>query len=107
MPDIRHPRGLPGQPEGIVFHPGSFVRAGDGTEVSAFLNPYDTQSGSAGLPAGEAISMAAGRIGPGVRSAIHVHPALTQITYVTAGNLTVLTRTPDQSAASRNGAKYR
>ena len=101
MPDTRHSRGLPDRPEGIVFHPGSFVRAGDGTEVSAFLNPYDAQSGSAAHPAGQAMSMAAGRVGPGVRSTIHVHPALTQITYVTAGTLTVLTRAPDESGPSR------
>jgi hypothetical protein len=101
MPDPGQPNELPTGPAGAIFRPVSFVPAADGTEVCAFLNPLDARSTFRAHPGGDAIGMAAGRIGPGVRSAIHVHPVLTQITYVTAGTLTVLMREPDEAGPSR------
>ena len=74
-----------------LFRPGGFVPAPDGTEIDPFLNPADARTaGVPGMPDG--FSVAAGRIGPGVTSAIHVHPVVTQVTYVVAGELTVRTR---------------
>lgn len=74
-----------------VFRPGGFVPAPDGTEVDAFLNPADARTARLpGMP--EGVGLAAGRIGPGVTSAIHVHPVVTQVTYVVAGELTVRMR---------------
>lgn len=74
-----------------VFRPGGFVPAPDGTEVDAFLNPADARTARLpGMP--EGLGLAAGRIGPGVTSAIHVHPVVTQVTYVVAGELTVRMR---------------
>jgi mannose-6-phosphate isomerase-like protein (cupin superfamily) len=35
------------------------------------------------------MSIAAGRIAPGTRSKVHAHPAVTQVTYVVSGDLTV------------------
>ena len=101
MPDPEQPGELPFRPADAILRPESFLPAADGTEVCAFLNPYDARGAASAHSAGEAISMAAGRIGPGVRSAIHVHPALTQITYVTAGRLTARMRDPGESEPSR------
>ena len=97
-----HPMGdWPARPESVIFQPESFVLAADHTEICAFLNPYDTRSGPLPDPAAHGVSVAAGRIGPGVRSAVHVHPVLTQITYVTAGTLTALMRDPRGTEAYR------
>ncbi len=72
-----------------VFRPGNFFTVPDGTQVSAFLNATD--STIAGIPSDvlEGMSIAAGRIAPGARSKIHAHPAVTQVTYVVSGDLTV------------------
>jgi mannose-6-phosphate isomerase-like protein (cupin superfamily) len=66
----------------------------DGTQVSAFLNATDSSLDD--VPAGllDAMSIAAGRIAPGVRSWIHAHPALSQVTYVVSGALTVKMKDP-------------
>jgi quercetin dioxygenase-like cupin family protein len=101
MPDSSQRDELPTRPARAVFRPQSFVPAADGTEVCAFLNPHDARSTSGAHPGGDAVGMAAGRLAPGVRSTIHVHPALTQITYVTAGTLTVLMRNPEETGPSR------
>ena len=80
-----------------VFRPGEFVPAPDGTEVDPFLNSADARTGRRpGMPDG--LGLAAGRIGPGVTSAIHVHPVVTQVTYVVAGELTVRTRESEGTA---------
>lgn len=79
-----------------IFRPASFSPARDGTEVSGFLNPTD--STSSGLPWGllDGMSIAAGRIAPRTRSWIHVHPAVTQVTYVVAGSLSATMQHPDE-----------
>ena len=75
-----------------LFEPGGFVTARDGTEIDPFLNPVDASEGVDALPGiFSRVSAAAGRLRPGVRSAIHVHPVVAQITYVLSGRLTVRT----------------
>jgi mannose-6-phosphate isomerase-like protein (cupin superfamily) len=72
-----------------VFQPRGFFTVPDGTQVSAFLNATDSSQGDIPPNALGDVSVAAGKIGPGVRSWVHVHPVVTNITYVTAGALTV------------------
>ncbi len=80
-----------------LFEPGGFVPAHDGTEIDPFLNPMDDPAGVELPGFSSALSAAAGRLGPGVTSAIHVHPFVTQITYVVSGRLTVTTVERGQS----------
>ena len=69
----------------------------DGTEVDAFLNPAD-DAGVRPLPTiPDSLGLAAGRIRAGVTSAIHVHPVVTQVTYVVSGSLTVRMRDTDDA----------
>ena len=70
------------------FTPGRFVLAPDGTDVDAFLNAADNASGRALPRALPDVSIAAGRLRPRTRSAIHAHPVVTQLTCVVAGQLT-------------------
>ena len=80
-----------------ALKPGGFIPALDGTEVDAFLNATDGAPGPFGRGALGDVSVAVGRLAPGVRSAIHAHPVVTQLTYVVAGQLT--TRTQDAQDA--------
>ena len=72
-----------------IFSPNNFTAVADGTKVSAFLNATDSTLDDIPSSLPEALSIAAGRIAPGTRSWVHVHPAVTQVTYVVAGDLTV------------------
>ena len=80
-----------------ALKPGGFIPALDGTEVDAFLNATDGVPGAFGRGALGDVSVAVGRLAPSVRSAIHAHPVVTQLTYVVAGQLT--TRTQDAQDA--------
>ena len=80
-----------------TLQPRGFAPAADGTEVDAFLNATDGAPGEFNLAALGDVSVAAGRLRPGVRSAIHAHPVVTQLTYVIAGQLA--TRTQDAAYA--------
>ena len=81
-----------------ALKPGGFIPALDGTEVDAFLNATDGAQGRVlGRGAFGDVSVAVGRLAPGVRSAIHAHPVVTQLTYVLAGQLA--TRTQDAQDA--------
>ena len=81
-----------------ALKPGGFIPALDGTEVDAFLNATDGAPGGVlGSGALGDVSVAVGRLAPGVRSAIHAHPVVTQLTYVLAGQLA--TRTQDAQDA--------
>lgn len=80
-----------------ALKPGGFIPALDGTEVDAFLNATDGVPGAFGSGTLGDVSVAVGRLAPGVRSAIHAHPVVTQLTYVVAGQLT--TRTQDAQDA--------
>lgn len=82
--------------EGAI-KPGGFIPALDGTEVDAFLNATDGAPGRLGQGALRDVSVAVGRLAPGVRSAIHAHPVVTQLTYVLTGQLA--TRTQDAQDA--------
>jgi quercetin dioxygenase-like cupin family protein len=84
-----------------IFEPGDFLGVADGTEVSAFLNPSDNTAAVPPLPADADVSMAAGRINPGVTSLIHFHPVVTQITYVVSGTLAVTLKPPSEPDATR------
>jgi mannose-6-phosphate isomerase-like protein (cupin superfamily) len=78
-----------------VFEPRGFFTVPDGTDVSPILdttdiNQADVQRGTLGD-----VSVATGRILPRVRSAVHVHPVVTQVTYVLSGRLTVRMKNDD------------
>lgn len=75
-----------------VFQARGFLTVPDGTDVSPFLSATDVMQKDLPWAALGEMSIAAGRIGPGVDSWIHVHPIVTQVTYVTDGILTVRMR---------------
>lgn len=75
-----------------ALKPGGFIPALDGTEIDAFLNATDGVPGAFGRGALGDVSVAVGRLVPGMRSAIHAHPVVTQLTYVIAGQLTTRTQ---------------
>lgn len=77
-----------------IFEPKGYFTVPDGTDVSAFLNASDsTQDLLPGGAIGD-MSIASGRIEPGVESWIHCLPLLAQVTYVVSGHLTVRMRDP-------------
>ncbi len=65
-----------------VFAPPDFTRLPDGTLVAELLR------------VGEGFSLAPGVIEPGTSSKIHLHPFVTQATYVRSGRLMVWMRGP-------------
>src|SRR5687767_3405570 len=81
------------------FEPRGYFTVPDGTHVSAFLNSTDVTQNDVPWNALGDMSIASGRIGPGVVSWIHAHPALTQVTYVVSGALTVHMKRPDETSA--------
>ena len=88
-----------------LFHPDRYVPAADGTEIDPFGNPADARGRRLpGMPDG--FGLAAGKIRPGVTSAIHVHPVVTQYTYVAGGRLTVRTREPGDDAPREFPVEY-
>ena len=72
-----------------IFEPRGYFTVPDGTEVSPFLNATDTNQTDVPWGILGEMSLAAGKIGPGISSYIHLHPAVTQITYLTSGNLRI------------------
>ena len=76
---------------------GKFFPVPDGTLVNPFLNPKDMMSD---LPWDtlEGISVAAGYIGRGVVSEIHVHPFISQITVLISGSLEIHMKDPGTSS---------
>ena len=80
-----------------LFEPAGFVPARDGTEIDPFLNPMADPAGVVLPGILSRVSAAAGRLRPGVTSAIHMHPVVAQITYVVSGSLTVTTVERGQS----------
>src|SRR5580765_5693383 len=72
-----------------IFSARGFSTARDGTEVSPFLNATDVTQDDVPWSALGEMSIAAGRIGAKVHSWVHVIPAVTQVTYVCSGRLTV------------------
>jgi mannose-6-phosphate isomerase-like protein (cupin superfamily) len=80
-----------------IFRTGNYFTVRDGTAVSPFLNATDTKQPEVPWGLLGEMSIAAGRIRPGVQSSIHIHPAVTQVTYLLAGRLTIRMR--DAAAA--------
>jgi mannose-6-phosphate isomerase-like protein (cupin superfamily) len=80
-----------------LFQPRGYFTVPDGTDVSAFLNATDVSQDDIPWGALGEMSIASGRIGPKVHSWVHVHPLVTQVTYLSAGTLTV--RMKDVSCA--------
>ena len=80
-----------------VFQPRGYFEVPDGTEVSPFLNATDVYQDDVPWDALGDLSIASGRIRPRVHSSVHVHPIVTQVTYVVSGSLTV--RMMDAGAA--------
>ena len=66
-----------------ALYPDTYAAVADGTEVAALLNATRGPAISGDL------SLANGRLAPGIRSAVHFHPIVTQLTYVLTGTLTV------------------
>lgn len=73
-----------------TYRAKEFFTVPDGTEVSPFLNATDVSQANVSWGALGDVSVGAGRIGPHRRSWIHMHPAVTQITYVTSGELLLI-----------------
>ena len=79
-----------------VFKPRGYIRVPDDTYVSAFLNATDASQNDVPWGMLGEMSIAAGRIEPGATSWVHMHPVVTQVTYVVAGQLSI--RMKDASA---------
>ena len=72
-----------------IFEAGEYFTVPDGTDVSAFLNGTDVTQKDLPWEALGDVSIASGRVRAGVHSWVHVHPVVTQVTYVVGGQLTV------------------
>jgi len=72
-----------------IFETGKFFPVPDGTEVCPFLNPFDVNEKHLPIEILSGMSIAAGQIGPGVVSKIHIHPLVTQVTWVVDGLIQV------------------
>jgi hypothetical protein len=77
-----------------VFQPRGYFKVPDGTEVSPFLNATDVSQDDVPWNALGDLSIASGRIGRHVHSSVHMHPIVTQVTYVVSGSLTVRVMDP-------------
>jgi mannose-6-phosphate isomerase-like protein (cupin superfamily) len=71
------------------FQPREYFTVPDGTEVSPFLNAMDVMQRDVPWGALGDMSIAAGRINPGVSSWIHFHPIVTQVTFVVSGTIRI------------------
>jgi mannose-6-phosphate isomerase-like protein (cupin superfamily) len=78
-----------GWPTYRVFQPRGYFEVPDGTEVSPFLNATDIYQDDVPWDALGDLSIAAGRIRPRMHSSVHMHPIVTQVTYVVSGSMTV------------------
>ena len=72
-----------------IFEARGYFAVPDGTEVSPFLNPTDSNQADVPWGALDDMSIAAGRINPGAASWVHRHPVVTSVTFVVAGSLTL------------------
>lgn len=78
-----------------IFQPGQFFVVADGTSVAPLLNPFDANA--TGVPAellGGA-SLAVGEIAPASVSQPHLHPLVSQVTWVLSGHLRARMRSAD------------
>lgn len=72
-----------------IFKPRGYITVPDGTDVSAFLNATDESQKDVPWGILQDMSIASGRIKPGIDSWIHMHPVVTQVTYLISGLLDV------------------
>jgi mannose-6-phosphate isomerase-like protein (cupin superfamily) len=107
------------QGEGVkrVFSIGQGFQVPDGTTVYHLLNPKD-KANDLEWDLLDGFSIVAGDIGPGASSSIHLHPIVTQVTWVVSGNLTVkmkepgpgqpytLELSPEQAVVTRPGTLF-
>jgi hypothetical protein len=77
-----------------VLEPDRFHPARDGTRVAPVLNPWDANAHSIALDAFAGASLAVGEILPGHASRPHLHPLVTQLTWVLDGRLHVRMKEP-------------
>lgn len=77
-----------------IFRPIGYITVPDGTAVSGFLNATDAQQRDVPWGSLGELSIAAGRILPGVHSWIHVHHVVTQVTHLVSGTLGVRMQEP-------------
>jgi mannose-6-phosphate isomerase-like protein (cupin superfamily) len=80
-----------------IFEPRGYFSIPDGTDISPFLNAYDVNQMDLPSAALGEFSIAAGRVGAHQRSWIHVHPIVSQVTYVVSGNVTFRMKDPGDS----------
>jgi mannose-6-phosphate isomerase-like protein (cupin superfamily) len=80
-----------------VFGPRGYFKVPDGTDVSPFLNATDVNQTDVPWGALGEMSIASGRIDPGVNSWVAMRPATTEVTYLLSGRLTI--RMKDANAA--------
>jgi len=80
-----------------VFQPRGYFTVPDGTQVSPFLNATDINQVDVPWGGLGQLSIASGRVLGRTHSAVHVHPIVTQVTYVVAGNLRVRMKDPEST----------
>lgn len=74
--------------EDLRFRALGFFTGDDGTQVSPFLNPRDAKS-AVPWDLLHGVSLARGRLEPGQRSDIHVHPFVERVIVVLSGKLEI------------------
>jgi hypothetical protein len=77
-----------------IFQAGDYFTVPDETDVSAFLNATDVTQKELPWDALGDVSIASGRVRAGCHSWVHLHPAVTQVTYVLSGGLTIRMKDP-------------
>lgn len=79
-----------------IFKASDLFNVPDGTKVASLFN-----SSASALQAGrkEGISIAIGEISPGMKSKIHVHPLVAQVTFVLEGEISIYMK--DSSSSVR------
>lgn len=75
------------------YRPRDYFQLPDGTRLSAFLNATDTTRTDIPWNLPGDVSIASGLIEPKVESWVHLHPVVTQTTYVVSGEVRVRVKT--------------
>lgn len=75
-----------------IFMAGEGFTVPDGTVVYSLLDPAALGQGAGEWA--EGVSLALGHIPPHTTSKIHLHPVVTQVTWVISGQLTVMMKDP-------------
>jgi hypothetical protein len=72
-----------------IFQPTQFFALPDGTEVAPLVNPWDRNASGVPHDCFAGASVALGQIAPGAASSPHLHPLVTQLTWLLEGALRV------------------